>query len=214
MKAAITLGAAAVAAAAWTVYRRRKTPPKKAIRVTVASKCSHKVLAAQRALGAGTCEGVEAPSGVSDQPVGLTETVRGARNRMAMVLEAEAQAEATSRRERADFAVAIENGIVSLQGDEETWVDLAVVVLVDLSTGAEALSTSTGVQFPTSSVGEWAEGGSEGTVGDCIADELKCDKQDPHAALTKQQFSRAALLEQAIRVAASTLGSDGAAAPE
>ena len=50
--------------------------------------------------------------------------------------------------EQADVALAIENGIVrALGGDEEVWVDLAVVVMRDVATGAEASSAA--------SVGAW-----------------------------------------------------------
>lgn len=90
-------------------------------------------------------------------------------------------------------------------GEEETWIDVAVVIVRDLATGKESYATSGGVQFPSEAVGDWAEGGSEGTVGEVLAESLKCDKQDPHVALTKGSFSRAALLEHAVRLAESTL---------
>ena len=56
-------------------------------------------------------------------------------------------------------------------------VDLAVVIVHAVATGHEAIATSGGVQFPTSALGEWAEGGSEGTVGEVLAGQLGCDKQ-------------------------------------
>ena len=49
------------------------------------------------------------------------------------------------------------------------------------------------------------EDGAEGTVGEVIAERTGCDKQDPHAALTKGRYPRAALLEQAIRAAVASL---------
>ena len=108
--------------------------------------------------------------------------------------------------EGADLAVAIENGLLRmLGGEEEAWVDVAVIVLRDLRTGSEAIATSAGVQIPTDAIAEWAEGGSEGTVGEVLAERLSCDKQDPHRSLTKQSFPRAALLEHAIRVAEASL---------
>ena len=63
--------------------------------------------------------------------------------------------------------------------------------------------------IPGAFVGEWVEDGEEGTVGEVIAQHTGCDKQDPHAQLTKGSFTRVALLEQAIRVAASTLVREG-----
>ena len=79
------------------------------------------------------------------------------------------------------------------------------MILRDLHTGNEAIATSAGVQFPTAAVGDWAEAGADGTVGDFLAQELKCDAQDPHDKLTKGQFARAALIENAIRVAVAQL---------
>lgn len=105
-----------------------------------------------------------------------------------------------------DLVVSIESGLIkSLVGEEETWIDVAVVMVRDMSTGAESVATSAGVRVPTEYVGTWAEAGGEGTVGDVIAEELGGDKHDPHGALTKGAFARSALLEHAIRVAASTM---------
>ena len=110
-----------------------------------------------------------------------------------------------------DYAVAIENGIVraatnaTVENPSEVWVDLAVVFVRNLQTGSQAFSTSCGVQFSSEFVGEWVEDGQEGTVGNVIAASTGCDKQDPHAFLTKGAFPRSALLEQAIRVAVATL---------
>lgn len=75
----------------------------------------------------------------------------------------------------------------------------------DLATGREAVATSAGVQFPAEYVGEWIEGGSEGTVGMCIAEATGCSDQDPHHELTGGHYPRAALLEQAVRVARAQL---------
>lgn len=128
--------------------------------------------------------------------------MRGARNRLTALLDADAA-------EGADLAVAIENGLVRMSTkvdeEEEAWVDLAVVILRDLHTGRESIATSAGVQIPAAAVGEWAEAGGDGTVGEVLAEQLSCDKQDPHAALTKQMYPRASLIENAIRVAAASL---------
>jgi len=143
--------------------------------------------------------GYKCDSLVSEQPIGFDETVRGAKNRLAALMGQLGESPDV------DVVVAIENGIMkALGGDEEVWVDIAVVVLTELGTGAESLATSAGVQFPAEHVGTWAEGGAEGTVGEVIAEALGCNKQDPHAALTRAAFSRSKLLEHAIRVAAAT----------
>ena len=65
------------------------------------------------------------PSLVAEQPTGLDETMRGAKNRLSQAL-------ATDEAAGADLAVAIESGLLrALSGDEETWVDVAVVSVRD-----------------------------------------------------------------------------------
>eukprot|EP00928_Gymnodinium_smaydae_P064043 TRINITY_DN47479_c0_g1_i1.p1 TRINITY_DN47479_c0_g1~~TRINITY_DN47479_c0_g1_i1.p1 ORF type:complete len:200 (-),score=30.27 TRINITY_DN47479_c0_g1_i1:84-683(-) len=192
------LACSTVAAGAVTyLYLTRRGTSKR--RVAVASTARQKIEAAQRALG-GTAEGFKAPSLVSDQPVGLDETLLGAKNRLAALIGA---------RPDADLAVSIENGIVRISGadGQESWMDLAVVIVRDLRSGAESVATSAGVRFPTKSVDRWADAGRKGTVGDVLAEELGCDKQDPHSSLTNGSFTRTQLLEHAIRVAGATLRS-------
>ena len=202
--AAAAAAAATAAAAAAYLYRHRATataasaaPPRP--RIAVASKAKQKTEAAARALG-GDAVGYECASLVSEQPMGIEETLRGAKNRLVALVDQLGEAP------EVDVVVAIENGIIKAapQGAEEAWIDLAVVVLRELESGKESVSTSAGVQFPTEHVGTWVEDGAEGTVSQVIAEALGCDKQDPHAALTKAAFTRSALLEHAIRVAAAT----------
>ena len=200
---ALLLGSAAAAALALVYYRRRAqsvgTPKKRT--VAVASESKQKLNAAKAALNAEVV-GIKAPSLIEDQPMGIDKTLRGAKNRLAALLDAIENGACKTP----DLAVAIENGLMKvLGGEEETWIDVAFVVIRDIASGTESVSTSVGMQFPTAAVAEWAEDGEEGTVGQVLAERLKCDPQDPHAALTAQQFSREKLLEDAIKVAAATL---------
>ena len=80
--AATAVAAAAIAAALRA--RRRATR-----RVAVASTAAQKTEAAARALDA-TAVGEKVPSLVSDQPIGLDETLRGAKNRMSQLLDTDA----------------------------------------------------------------------------------------------------------------------------
>ena len=82
-----------------------------------------------------------------------------------------------------------------------------MVVVRDLKTGHEAVTSSAGLRIPSSAVGAWAEAGCEGTVGEALADESGCDPTDPHAFLTGGAFPRAFLLEQAVCVAVARLPS-------
>jgi len=154
---------------------------------------------------------MKAESGVREQPVGLEETLAGARSRLRALCEQDTA--------NIQLAIAIENGIVRIHQAEEhaeCWIDVAVIVVRDLQSGAESIATSCGVQLPTTMVGEWAEAGAEGTVGEYLAAESGCDKQDPHTFLTRGSMPRCALLESAVRLAYATLpprvqGSDGSA---
>ena len=102
----------------------------------------------------------------------------------------------------ADFAVAIENGIVSVGPD---FVDVAVVIVRDVKGNLEATSTSGGVQIPSSYIDLWRDSNKFATVGEVIAAENNCDKQDPHAFLSQAKFDRASLLAEATKIAFSTL---------
>lgn len=191
-------GASLAAVVIRTLMSRRRTSGKK-LKVAVGSKTRIKLDAAERALNA-TAIGIEAASLVAGQPMGFDDTLRGARNRLLQVCDAD---ECSGM----DMAIGIENGLIrgGAGADSETWVDIAVVFVRDLRTGHESIATSAGVQFPSNAVGDWAESGGEGTVGHLLAEEYKCDKQDPHGHITKGQFSRGVLLEHAIRVAVSQL---------
>ena len=199
----VIVASAAVAAAVLYIARGRPRP-KTAPSVLVGSKTALKLSAVKAALSADVVEGVSVPSGVNDQPVGVEMTVSGARNRMAAALHSGA-----FKKGDFHFVVAIENGMVRMEGSEEgadeRWVDLAVVIVYDCQSGLDAVATSVGVEFPPADVFEWAEGGSEGTVGALIAKRSGCDPQDPHAHLTAGLYRRTRLLEAPIRVAASSL---------
>ena len=164
LAASATAAAAAAAAAYYLRKRRRPLGP----RVIVASKAAVKLAAARTALGASEVTGVSAPSLVEEQPVSMETTSRGAANRLQHVC--------ATAGEGYDFAVAFENGLVRLQtslggGDEasERWLDVAVVAVCDLRTRTTSVASSAGVEFPASCVGEWAEAGEEGTVGEVTA---------------------------------------------
>ena len=197
--------AAAAACAAYYLWKQKKgqqAAGKTAWkRVLVASTADVKVSAVANALGVKAVGvDVSGPSMVKEQPMGLEETVRGAKNRIGIVIE--------QAKDGDDAAIAIENGIVRMLHDyaesQETWIDIAVVVVRDLATGAESVSTSMGVRLPTEAIGRWVEDGEEGTIGEILAEDHGCDKHDPHRMLTNEQFSHKALLEEAIKVAMST----------
>eukprot|EP00316_Scyphosphaera_apsteinii_P013585 CAMPEP_0119316984 /NCGR_PEP_ID=MMETSP1333-20130426/41545_1 /TAXON_ID=418940 /ORGANISM="Scyphosphaera apsteinii, Strain RCC1455" /LENGTH=204 /DNA_ID=CAMNT_0007322779 /DNA_START=82 /DNA_END=696 /DNA_ORIENTATION=- len=181
--------------------RRDKVGP----RVVVASKAAAKLQSARKAFETSEVTGMSAESGISDQPIGLEQILIGAKNRMRSVTSEALAASAATQ--PYDFAVACENGIVKLTDEEgaEKWLDLAIVAVRDLRTGDEALASSAGVELSTETVGDWVEAGANDTVGAWLAQETGCNKQDPHAFLTRGEFSRAKLLEDAIRLALTRL---------
>ena len=91
-------GAAAIAAAMLRIRGMRQRP-----RVRVASTSLAKLRAVEQALDA-TVEGCSVPSMVANQPVGLEETLQGARNRLRNMLGDEETSSTHT------MAVAIENG--------------------------------------------------------------------------------------------------------
>jgi inosine/xanthosine triphosphatase len=68
--------------------------------------------------------GLEAPSGVSDQPFGDAETMQGALNRARYALQAMREV---------DYAVGIEGGVGDLEGHDGLLMVFAWVVIVDRS---------------------------------------------------------------------------------
>ncbi|GMH78326.1 hypothetical protein TrLO_g1237 [Triparma laevis f. longispina] len=178
-----------------------RSAPDSFLKILVASESPHKRRAVQSAVSNANVLGIPAPSGVSSQPVGFIETLAGAKNRMSALISAPQSAQA-------DFAVAIENGLI--QGDDgETFVDLGVIVVRNLRKGKESVSTSAGVQIPKNYVSQWRqELGSRkacSSVGELIAKENACDAADPHSWLTDKKWAREKLLTNAVQVAMATL---------
>ena len=127
------------------------------------------------------------PSGVSDQPVGLETTVRGAQNRLQNARMAGGSDQ--------DYYVAMENGVVKLDADNH--VDLAVVIIED-GNGKRGMATSCGVQVPSKIVYRLRRGQ---TIGDAIAATTGCNAKDPHIELTGGFVNRQTLLENALYAA-------------
>lgn len=202
--------AAAIGAAvcAWLARRARRAvvPRCQFRRAIVGSSAVAKLDAARAALPGCTVVGFAAESQVRDQPIGLEETLRGARSRLTRVIESPDAA-------GADLAIAVENGIVCVRfGDnptdnptDEAWLDLALCVVRDLVSGKEGVSSSMGIALPPAEIAEWAESGAEGTFGAWLAAETGCDQQDPHSYLTRGQHPRKVLLQQAISAALARL---------
>jgi non-canonical (house-cleaning) NTP pyrophosphatase len=133
--------------------------------------------------------GVKAKSGVNEQPVG-EETELGARNRIK-------DAEQILNGDSVPHAfVSIENGI--FKNKEGEYEDKAVAVIKFPDGRIFSQVSPPGVLFPAEAVRMTLEkegGFKDHTVGSTIAEifetkGVKIDKQDPHSALTSNEFTR------------------------
>eukprot|EP00927_Polykrikos_kofoidii_P065692 TRINITY_DN61425_c0_g1_i1.p1 TRINITY_DN61425_c0_g1~~TRINITY_DN61425_c0_g1_i1.p1 ORF type:complete len:191 (-),score=41.28 TRINITY_DN61425_c0_g1_i1:24-596(-) len=173
--------------------------------VVVASTAAMKVGAVRQLFGeglvaaGGSVEGVTAASGIGEQPFGHEETIRGAMNRLA---------DAQRLRPRADFYVAIENGIFEVATPEKRYFDLAWVVVAKGDGGdgkpcKTALAHSVGIEMPKAQVEEAREEGFDRThAGHKIAAAHPgVNKQDPHMWITADRCCRQDLLVGALTAA-------------
>lgn len=133
-------------------------------------------------------------SGVNEQPVGVNETFRGARNRAA----------ATKLLVAEDvFCIGVESGL--LQGNDgmsDFHIDIACVVIL-CPNGKVVRTTSMGIPISALIVAKVAEEGfNKTTVGRVMESEgMVDDHGDPHSGLTQGRFPRKDLISQALEAA-------------
>lgn len=134
---------------------------------------------------AATLHQVSVASLVAMQPVGVEETLRGARHRAR-------QAQAL---QPGAYAIGIENGIRQRDG---RWEDWAIVVLISPE-GKEFVAESVAIPFPTEAVEvARSRGFDRTTVGAVLHEQYGADQQDPHTFLTNGVHSRADLLRETL----------------
>lgn len=138
-------------------------------------------------------------SDINEQPVGLEETLQGARNRLKNLKTIIGDA-------RYDLLVAMENGIFPVYVDgKELWFDLGWVVLED-PTGFPIYTNSSGIQVNTEYVEiARSRGFSTTTVGSISAERSAAERTDPNAFLTAGHVTRTNMLKQACKVALGQL---------
>jgi inosine/xanthosine triphosphatase len=164
--------------------------------LVVGSKSGHKTAAVAKALlqfekidGSPVREvrGVAAESGVPPQPFGLAETTTGAMNRAKGALAQVADAQ---------FAAGIESGLMRMA--PHTFVDVAVVVLLERGDAQPVVTTSTGFPCPARFVEASLAAGCQKTAGEFFAEATGCDATDWHAYMTAGMPLRRGLLVQAV----------------
>ena len=151
-------------------------------------------------------KGVEAASGVDEQPVGSQMGRQGAVNRLTETRQQITNFD-TAAATQTHF-VGIENFIEEqplLEGETTSlWLDIAWVVVCAVINDQEmsAVATSAGIPFPTESVQKAAEKGFvTTTAGSIMAQESEIDGKDPHRSLTDGVVPRTQFLEQAVAIA-------------
>jgi len=126
----------------------------------------------------------EVPSGVSEQPFGLSEILAGARNR----------AEKTAAQGDFDYAVGIENGLFFF-AETGKHFDVPIVYMLtkDLRT---SVALGTGVAIPET----WVERTrrEKTDLGGVVQSLNKGGEKDPVACLSGGRFSREDILKQTI----------------
>ena len=116
-------------------------------------------------------------SGVNEQPLGLEETLKGAKNRVEKTLAVFPD----------NYCLGIESGIIIF---DDIAIDIAIIVGKKLG-GEYIISTSTGLQFPNDCVSEAQEIGFETSViGTVVVAKYGGNPKDPHSILTNNKFSR------------------------
>lgn len=143
-----------------------------------------------------TVTSVEAPSGVSEQPVGLPETLHGAITRLNGALHSFGEMDDASS---IDVVLAIENGLVELP-DGAGWIDMAVITASLPAFDMSVTATSAGVPVPSAAV-EMARTTFK-TIGDVVD---PSHSKNPQATLTSGMVSREDQLAQAVRCALGAL---------
>ena len=187
-------GAAAVLLALW---RRRSRGGKRVLIGVSKGWFEDDLRAVEAALAPHQYQATLLSPDTETQPVGLDQAAHGALEKMAILRKMAAETE-----DEYDLAVACEQCVARAYqggGTEERWIEIFVVVVRDLQTGGEALSTTTGVEIQRELVAEWLEAGCEGVVGHSLARDS-----------TSGAYRRRGLLTDAIRVAASNALLQGA----
>lgn len=130
-------------------------------------------------------------SDVAAQPVGVKETLRGARTR---AYKARVHCPTA-------YAIGMENGIREVDG---TWEDWAIIVVISPE-GMERITESASTPVPLAAVQEAKRRGfATTTVGSVLAEWHGISKNDPHSFLTHGLTNRVKLLTKALANALSS----------
>jgi inosine/xanthosine triphosphatase len=143
-------------------------------------------------------ESVPVPSGVSEQPIGHAETIAGAENRAAAVLESDP--------ETYDLAVGIEGGVARFDGSEGCFLVMWAAVSDGTRTGRGA---GPSLELPGNVAARIDDGEELGPVMDDVLDTTGIARRGGAAgALTNGRVDRADALAAAVAGALGPFVSD------
>ena len=167
------------------------------IRIGLASNSKIKIESVEKSFSK-LCPNIEiitrnTKSDINEQPIGFTETILGAQNRMNYLIEV------LKFTPQVDFYISIENGLIQLS--QEKWLDIAWVILIDAKTNKKYEGSSSGILFDKHIVEESKRIGWETTTaGSIMAKKSLCDPTDPHSFLTNGRVGRSDMISQTIDV--------------
>ena len=122
-------------------------------------------------------EGIEVGSGVSDQPMSINESIRGARNR----------AKRAIKKLNADFGVGLEGGLHKIG---KRWFDSGWMIVVNKK-GEEGMGSSIWMQSPNKMMEHVFKGLELGHVDDMFFNQKNSKHGDGHFGLmTKNALTR------------------------
>jgi len=165
------------------------------ISIVLGSTSVHKLDAVRKAcerLGMkASVSGINTASGQNEQPLGFSETFKGALTR----------AESVRARNPNAISIGIESGIFFFDG---FFADMAVIVLFR-SDGEQIVTISAGIKLPDScveiAIEQRKQEFSSATIGSVMAERFGGDPSDPHSTLTDGRVSRAMILTDALVLA-------------
>ncbi len=144
-------------------------------------------------------QGFKVASGVNEQPYGQEETLQGARNRMARLVELVGDT-------RFDLFVSMEGGVFPVMNNgQESHFDCGWVIARDAE-GNEGVGTCTGVEYSSADVEEARRRGFDTTtIGSVIAERAPADATDTHDFLSGGVLKRADVLRVGLLAAIGQL---------
>ena len=132
--------------------------------------------------------GLDVKSSVSEQPIGLDETIEGAENRITALKK---QVDGKGKYE---YLVSIESGLI-YNSEKNNYFDLGVCIIENFK-GERETSLSAGIHIPTDIAEDVIQGNLD--LGPYVMKKYSAEEKDPVYIFTNKKITRAQLLQQAV----------------